>query len=277
MSQKPVTAGALSNAIITAVARMVDDAQQDRRDPAHSDLGFLLEQVGLKDADLTTPAGKEKRIRHVLTWAGEHDLDRGEQLVVRLISMIKGFGGFRPNSPNYVGPDAIENAREAFASEGLVLTLDGELQRRLLERLDDPETPRVLRSYVRRANRGADDAALVVGTGKDLLEATAAYVRLIRFNEPEDGSINLPTLLGQAFVGLGLATPQITPEPGEAPWLEVERRMFDLGCAVNRLRNKEGIGHGHVFLPSVSSDQARAAIQAMGLISELLLNRLREP
>lgn len=269
---RALTAGALSDAVITAVARMVDDAQQEKRAPSHSDLTFLLEQTGLKQADLSTPAGKEKRIRFVLTWAIEHDRDRGERLVARLIAMIRGFGGFRSESPNYVGLDAIENARQAFASEGLVLTEDGELHRRLLESLDDPETPQVLRSYIRRANRGADDAALVVGTGKDLLEATAAYVLLVRFGEYSYA--NFPTLLGQAYVALGLATPQIAPEPGEPPWLEVERRLFDLGCAVNRLRNKEGIGHGRPFLPSVSDEQARAAIQAMGVIAQVLLDRL---
>ncbi|SRR6266567_1102831 len=267
-----VTAGALSDAIITAVARMVDDAQQEKRVPAHSDLSFLLDQAGLKGADLSTPAGKEKRIRYVLTWALEHDPDRGERLVVRLMAMIKGFGGFRPESPNYVGRDAIENARQAFASEGLVLTEDGELHRRLLESLDDPETPQVLRFYIRRANRGADDAALVLGTGKDLLEATAAYVLQVRFGGYS--YTNFPTLLGQAYIALGFATPQVAPDPGEPPWLEVERRLFDLGCAVNRLRNKEGIGHGRSFLPSVSEDQARAAIQAMGLIAQLMLDRL---
>jgi hypothetical protein len=267
-----VTAGALTDVIVTAVARMVDDAQLERRVPAHSDISFLLEQEGLKSADLATPAGKEKRVRYVLTWALEHDLDRGERLVARLIAMIKGFGGFRPESPNYVGRDAIANARQAFTSEGFVLTEDGELHRRLLEGLDDPETPRVLRSYIRRANRGAADAALVVGTGKDLLEATAAHVLVVRFGQYSYS--NFPTLLGQAYIALGLATPQIAPNPGEPPWLEVERRMFDLGCAVNRLRNKEGVGHGHPFLPSVSETQAHAAIQAMGVIAQLLLDRL---
>jgi hypothetical protein len=269
---RAVTAGALSDAVITAVARMVDDAQQERRAPSHSDLTFLLEQVGLKQADLPTPAGKEKRIRYVLTWAIEHDPDRGEQLVARLIAMMRGFGGFRSDSPNYVGDDAIENARRAFASEGLVLTNGGELHRRLLESLDDPETPHVLRSYIHRANRGADDAALVLGTGKDLLEAAAAYVLLVRFGEYS--YVNFPTMLGQAYVALGLATPQIRPEPGEPPWREVERDLFDLGCAVNRLRNKEGIGHSRPFLPSVSDEQARAAIQSMGIIAQVLLDHL---
>ena len=33
-----------------------------------------------------------------------------------------------------------------------------------------------LSSYVERARKGGEDAALLTGTAKDLLEATAAYV-----------------------------------------------------------------------------------------------------
>ena len=159
-------AAPLTDAIIIAVSRLVDDAQVDRRDPSHADLKFLFQQVGLADADLTTPAGKERRVRQVLSWAVEHDPDRGERLVARLIAAIKGSGGFRPGSANYVGEDAINTAHATFAAEGFELTEDGDLQPVLLQGLDDPATPIVLRSYVRRASRGAADAALVVGTGR---------------------------------------------------------------------------------------------------------------
>jgi hypothetical protein len=70
-------AAPLTDAIIVAVSRLVDDAQVERRDPSHADLKFLFQQVGLADADLTTPAGKERRVRQVLSWAVEHDPDRG--------------------------------------------------------------------------------------------------------------------------------------------------------------------------------------------------------
>jgi hypothetical protein len=267
-----LTRGALSDSIVTAVAHLVDDAQGESRLPAHSDLTFLLELIGLQSRDLPSRGGKEKRIRYVLTWALEHDVDRGEQLVVRLIATIRGFGGFRAESDNYVGADAIENARAAFAAEGFDLTGDGQLRRALLDSLDDPNTPRVLRSYVRRANRGADDAALVVGTGKDLLEATAAHVLVARYGTYSQ--MSFPMLLGQAFSTLGLATSQAPPQAGEPPWVDVERRLYDLGCSVNGLRNKEGVGHGRPFLPSVTDREAHVAIKAMGLIAEALLDRL---
>lgn len=46
--------------------------------------------------------------------------------------------------------------------------------------------------------------------------------------------------------------------------------LFLLGCTINELRNQQGTGHGRPFLPSVSDAEAKAAIQGMALISELL-------
>ena len=263
----------LTDAVIIAVSRLIDDAQADRRDPSHSDLRFLLQQTDLSEADITTPAGKRKRVRHVLSWAIEHDEDRGAQLVSRLIAAIRASGGFRPASPNFVGEDAIKNAQAAFASEGFQLTEDGDLQPTLLYGLEDPATPTVLRSYVRRALRGSSDAALVVGTGKDLLEAVAAYVLLARYGTYAE-TANFPTLLGQAFTAVGLATPINQPSSGEPAYRSVERELFDVGCAVNRLRNKQGTGHGRPFPSTLSEVEARVAIEAMGAIAQLLLGRL---
>jgi hypothetical protein len=87
---------------------------------------------------------------------------------------------------------------------------------------------------------------------------------------------NFPTLLGQAFVALGLATPQEAPRPGEAPQKRLERAMYELGCAINHLRNREGTGHGRPWLPSVSDREARVAIEFMGAIAERLLTAHKE-
>jgi hypothetical protein len=54
-----------------------------------------------------------------------------------------------------------------------------------------------LESYVRRAQRGSEDAAMLTGSGKDLLEAAAAHVL-----------VEITTLLGQALISLGLKTSQ---------------------------------------------------------------------
>jgi hypothetical protein len=269
----PPGVAVLSEGITYAVSRLVDDWKEPR-EPSHGDLKFVFQKAGLAHADPTNPMGKERRVRHVLSWALEHDEEAGERLVVSLIEQIRACGGFRPESPNYVGEDAIANAQDAFASEGLELMASGELRRRLLPSLDTQETPTVLRQYARSAIRGSQDAALVAGTGKDLLEAVAGYALLATYGSYDEHS-NFQTLLGQAFVALDLATPASAKEPGEASWRDVERQLFSAACAVNRLRNREGTGHGRPFLPSLSDEDASLATQTMGTVAQLLLNRVR--
>lgn len=263
----------LSDAIIVAVARIVDDAQSDTREPSHSDLEFQINRVQLQQGDPKAHGqlvGKAKRVRGTLSWAIEHNPAAGERLVSSLISLVRGCGGFRVDSPNYVGEQAIRDARDAFRAEGYELTSDGELRPCLLENLSGSSLTEALEAYVRRAQRGSADAALVTGTGKDLLEATAAHVIRERFGS-YSSSANFPTLLGQAFVTVGLATPQDTRVTGELPQKRVERALYEVGCAVNHLRNKEGAGHGRPWLPSVSDDEARMAVELMGLVARRLL------
>ena len=162
-----------NDAIIAAVAELVDDSQLGRRrDPSHSDLEFLINRAHLGAGDPKQNGqvvGKAKRIRGTLSWALEHEPESGGNLVVSLVNYIRGQGGFREDSPNFVGRTAIATAIEIFGSEGYELSLDGELRPKLLDNLSGPGLTQALESYVRRAKRGSDDAALVTGTGKDLL------------------------------------------------------------------------------------------------------------
>jgi hypothetical protein len=62
-------------------------------------------------------------------------------------------------------------------SEGWILSSDGDLgPTSVSDDLAGTEVTEVLAAYVRRAARGMEDDALVIGTSKDLVEATAAHV-----------------------------------------------------------------------------------------------------
>ena len=263
----------LTDAIAVAVAQLVDDAQTARREPSHSDIDREISRSGLTAGDPKADGqivGKAKRIRSTLSWAIEHDLVAGETLVGNLISHITGLGGFRTSSQNYVGLEAVRNAASAFRTEGTELTEEGELRPILLDNLSGAPLTEALYSYVRRAKRGAHDAALVTGTGKDLLEATAAYILMERYGAYPPSS-NFPTLLGQAFNEVGLATTEEKPLQDEAPQKRLERAMYDMACSINNLRNKEGTGHGRPWLPTVTEVEARTAVECMGIIAERLL------
>ena len=269
----------LSEAVIAAISKLVDDAQKDRRDPSHSDIEFQIKRAELSAADPVNrgqQVGKAKRVRAVLTAALESAPGKGERLVALLVATVRGCGGFRPGSPNYVGDDAIADLTAAFSEEGVVLSSDGVLAARILDTLDGREMTSALFAYVRRAKRGVEDAALLVGTGKDLLEATAKHVIVERMGV-EPGQMDFPTLLGQAFYTLGLASPADSPQSGEHPRRRLERALYEAGCAVNALRNREGTGHGRSWLPTVSPSEARAAVEIMGVVAEYLLRALHPP
>ena len=263
----------LNDAILVAVAQLVDDAQSERRDPSHSDLEFQIKRAGLVTGDPNSQGqvvGKAKRLKATLSWALEHNPEAGGEFVYSLVAQVRGYGGFRESSPNYVGKHTVENAIAAFDSEGYELSLEGELRPKVLDNLSGPGLTDALKSYIRRARRGADDAALIAGTGKDLLEAVAGHILQQQYGGYSSTS-NFPTLLGQVFIALGLATPQDTPQPGEPPNKRIERAMYELACGINQLRNKQGTGHGRPWLPTVTDAEARMAIGSMGVIAERLL------
>jgi hypothetical protein len=80
--------------------------------------------------------------------------------------------------------------------------------------------------------------------------------------------------LGQAFTALGFATSSELPKQGEPAKMRVERAAYDLACALNALRNKEGSGHGRPWLSNVTPSQAQFAIESMGNIASLMLAAL---
>jgi hypothetical protein len=249
----------LTDAVIAALAKLVDDAQATKRQPSHSEIEDQFKRAGVITADPgqdSRPVGKAKRIRAVLHWAIENDVEKGERLVYLLITLVRGVGGFRDTSPNFVSTDAIHDLREALASEGFNLTETGEVLPVVLDTLSGHALTDALKAYVRRARRGVLDAALITGTGKDLVEAVAAHVLVERFGNYSTQN-NFPTLVGQAFTAVGLCAIR---QPQHTPQEQMDLALYDLACAVNRLRNRQGTGHGRPFDPTVAAAQARAAL-----------------
>lgn len=268
----------LNETIVQSVARMVDDVGATR-EPSHSDLENLFKRAGLGSVDphldpAAPKVGKQKRVRHVLQWAMDNDEGAGIQAVHNLIALVRGVGGFRSESTNFIGTDCIETCVEAFAGEPVELTMDGLLRPRSLAGLSGRHLTEALRSYVVRAQRGYDDSVLLAGTDKDLIEAVAAHVLAERYGaSPPD---NFPTLLGQAFSALGLQAQRPSMEVGglKGARSALAVALYELGCAVNRLRNKAGSGHGRPFIPELPAAEVRAATEAAGLVAGRMLDAL---
>lgn len=268
----------VNDTVIHALARLVDDAQKERRDPSHSDIEFTINRFGLSDGDPNKegqPVGKAKRVRAVMVWATENKPDMAERFAAGLIATVKACGGFRVGSPNYVGRDEIKNLADALKAVGISLGKDGSLAPLTLENLSGKYLTEALELYVKRAKKGIEDAALLVGTSKDLMEAVAAHV-LQELWGSYPTTANFPTLLGQAFTALDMATPANEELKGEHPRKNLERKMYELACAINRLRNKQGTGHGRPWVPDLTKEEACSAIEFIGIISERMLVELKK-
>lgn len=269
----------LSESMVHAVSRLVDD-WQNPREPTHSDIGASLARAGLAQADphadpTAQRIGKQQRVRQALQWALDSDVAAGTRGVEALINVVRGSGGFLPDSPNYCGVDAVRTCVTAFEAEPVELTVDGTLSPRNLSALSGRELSDALRSYVVRAQRGHEDSVLLAGTGKDIIEAAAAHVVTERYGTyPEQA--NFQTLLGQAFLAVRLDAQRPTQETGgvDGARTALSVALYDLACAVNRVRNKAGSGHGRPFIPELTSEELHAATEAAGLVAGRLLDAL---
>ena len=267
-----------SDSLVQAVGRLVDD-RESTREPSHYDIGTVFERTKIAAGDphndpTAAKVGKRKRVTRTLRWALDHNEAATGAAVAALIDLIRGCGGFRAASPNYCGDEAIENCIAAFEGQPVELTKDGDLRPRSLAGLTGRELTGALRSYVARAQRGHADSVLVAGTDKDLIEAVAAHVLTERFGSYSQA--DFPTLLGQAFHAVGLIAQRPKQEAGgiQGARVAMSVALYELGCSVNRLRNKAGSGHGRPFLPELSSKEVRTATESVGVIAGALLDAL---
>lgn len=269
----------ISESIIVAVSKLIDDAKiEPKREPTHYDLDVQIKKAGLTAADPKSQGqsvGKAKRVRAVLNWAIENDQSAGGELIDLILSQVRGVGGFRDSSANFVGKEQILNAIGAFESESFSLSENGDIRPKILDTLKGKHLTEALQAYAQRAKKGSEDAALLSGTGKDLLEATAKHIIQTKFgNHPVNA--NFPTLFGQAYAALQMATPETKKETNEPAIKNYERALFNMAVSINRVRNKEGTGHGKLCISSLSSNESHSIIESVGIIAEFLLNRLSE-
>lgn len=267
----------ISDSIIMSIAKLVDDSQVESREPTHSDIEFQINKAGLNAADPKSQGqtvGKAKRVRATLYWALENNQQAGAKLIEFLLSQIRAVGGFRENSSNYVGKEQILNAINSFDAEGYSLSENGDIRPKALETLKGSQLTEALEAYAIRALKGSEDAALLSGTGKDLLEATAKHIIQTKYGHIPSNA-NFPTLLGQAYIALDMATPEHPKTQNEPIIKDFERSIYQIAIAINRVRNKEGTGHGRLHITSLKDYEGISLIQSVGVVAEFLLNRLK--
>lgn len=153
MSHIPVT-----DTIAHALMQLVDDSNNNGvyREPSHADIEFHVNQAGLAGHDPKQQGqliGKAKRVRAVLYAVMDSSPVAASRFASGLLAKVRACGGFREASTNYVGREAIDNAKAAFDAEGFVLTDDGTLSPKVLSSLHGIALTDALAAYARRAQR----------------------------------------------------------------------------------------------------------------------------
>lgn len=255
------------------VAAILANFFQGGKGPSHDRLSRIFKRAQVAESDTAASSGKVKRIRRACSQVIDRRPDAGNKLVELLIAEIRADGGFRPGSGNYAGEELVEALRQALRHQGFDLDGEGHIRPRLLENLDGVELTDALWSYVRRARTGATDHELVIGTSKNLEEATARHV-LKEISGDYSVWDNFPATLYQAFDRLGLHGSQAQLD--RDPYVNLQQAIFLAATAVNRLRNDRGDGHGRPTRSIATALEGRLSSQIAGLVSELLLTALEE-
>ena len=171
--------------------------------------------------------------------------------------------------------DTVTQLRAAFGRAGFELDPEGNLRPTVLENLEGVELTEALSAYVRRAQRGASDAELLIGTAKNLEEATVRHVLKERTGDyatAGKGS-HFPTALYNAFYALGLTGSEAKLD--DDPYRALQKALFLLACAVNRLRNDRGDGHGRPEPSVATALEGSLSTKSAGLVCEFLLAALK--
>lgn len=263
----------LNDEIAVLGARLFDLPES----PTHDELDRFFERCNLREADPaqgSAVVGKMKRVRAVLGYAIDEAPEDGSRVVKLLVDAARARGAFRSGAESYAGEHLIGQLRQALRGLGYDLDVQGHIRPRVLESLEGAELTEALWAYVRRARTGSEDPELVIGSAKNLEEATARHVlRILTGEYPIGGREgNFPTTLYQAFDRLGLSGS--TCELDADPFKAVQQAIFLLGCAVNRLRNVRGDGHGRPEQSVATAVEGKIASEASALVAELLLTAL---
>ncbi|MDQ6933893.1 MAG: abortive infection family protein [Actinomycetota bacterium] len=257
--------------------------------PTHDELDRAVTRAGLGAADPGpggrtsdgTPIGKTKRIRQLFVFATDHDAKAGLALGRHVVDLLRADGMFEPTIETYAGEPKITRLQDVFANLGFDLDTAGALRPKVLDNLEGTALTEALQTLVARMNANPDDAALQVGTGKELDEAAARHVLVEKVGDYQVGGHagSFPVTLANAFRVLDLEVPpDLSSHLSSDPHRQVQQCLFLLGLAINRLRNEAGSGHGRPDAPRrtvpLTGAEGRLVARATALLAGRLLDEL---
>jgi Abortive infection C-terminus len=160
--------------------------------------------------------------------------------------------------------------RLVLSRTGWYLTDDGQL--RAFAGVDiNTGGRKALDEQVERLRRSTADAALLIGTAKDLLEAVAKYV-LEETEMPYSPKLDFGGLWYLARERLGIHPKQVDPDiPGFEAVRAIHQSTWSIAEQVNTLRNLQGTGHGRTLPTGITEELAMLVVREACSVAEYIL------
>ena len=240
--------------------------------PSHTVVSRVLTRTGYGDGYTYDPdvqgPNKEQRVLQALTRAQREPV-RSRDLVAELLSALRVDGPIGAD----VSSENVDRLKRALASAGWYLTEDGHLQPFGNVDLDTGGRP-ALEEQVDRLRRSTTDAALLIGTAKDLLESVSKFV-LEELGMPVGNKMSYDQLWHLARERLGVLPQQVDPNvPGGDAIRAIHQSTWNIADQVNKLRNLQGTGHGRTLPSGVSEDLAMLVVREAATVADYMLARL---
>lgn len=239
--------------------------------PPHSSLTSAFFAAGL--TDLTTyvqssPQSLNKVDR--ITEAGRavwRQPSGGRRLVEELLSVYRVNGIFADSSL-----DMEKSAlRSALRQQGWSLDIEGRLEPLGEVHLEVGDR-QALNDQLNRLRRNTEDAALLLGTAKELLESVGKLV-LEEGNRLPGRRMDFPEVMALSMEQLGVMPRQVdSSTDGGKQLRKVYQSVRSIVEVINELRNDHGTGHGRTLPSGVSVEAARFMIRQATIVAELLLS-----
>jgi hypothetical protein len=242
--------------------------------PSHSALSASFIHAGYSDADPYDPVAgtpnKEQRVLAV-TRAAMRRPDNARKLVEHLLVSIRIGGHLRqpdgePAPEVRVLQSALRRAGWQLSDEGLLSTL-GAID------LTTGGRP-ALDEQIDRLRRSTDDAGALLGSAKDMLEATAKFVlEELGLEVSEKASFNHFWHLARERLGLHPSQADTSTVGGEAI-RKILQASWSIADQVNLLRGLQGTGHGRTLPTGVSPELGLLVVREACSVAEFTLNTL---
>lgn len=244
--------------------------------PSHSKLTTAFLGAGLADvAPEATTMGqgpnKEQRVQRTVMAAVRNPI-AARALVDGLLSCLRTWGAFDEESAVYDASKARTLVR-ALSRQGWTLTNDGDLmpQGGINVATGGREA---LEEQLARLRQNTNDPGALLGTAKDLLEATAKFI-LEELAFPQHDKMSFDELWHHARDRLGILPQQVAQGvPGSACIKAILQSSWTIAQQVNVLRGLQGSGHGRTLPTGVSPEQALLVVREACSVTEYALASL---